>query len=198
MNVYYYSRVSQLSIDLLRLMDSYGVRNKFMLMCVDDMEQIPSGIVRIPTLVVNGINKPLVANEAIEWFENNKQFFVQQNAEMQGKINLYYMTKNLTDGQGPKGFSNCEQKGMSDEFAYTDTDIAQPKEFCSYGNDGDIIITPPKDGKMNNSSQKKLIGDLEEMRKTQEIEYSKIMKNEQVNKIIMMERDQLMKRRIGI
>jgi hypothetical protein len=181
-------------------MDSYGILNKFMLICVDDMKagDFPKGIERVPTLIVHGINKPLVANEAVEWFERNKQYFAQQNVEMQSKINLYNMAKSAAGNNAPKAFSNCEHRGVSDDFAYTDTDEAQQKEFCLYGNDGDIIITPPKDGTMNSSSQKKLLRDIEIIRKDQDAEHTKIMKQEQINKIISIERNQFMKKRMGI
>lgn len=199
-NIFYYSRVSKLCIDLLRMMESYNILNKFFLKCVDDMDvnSIPKGLERVPTLIISGIDKPLVANEAVKWFNDNRPYLIQQNMNMQNKKLIYNMTKNMYGNTGPKGFSTSELVGTSDNFAYMETDEAQPKEFCRYGNDGDIIYTPPKDSKINDSSQKQLLTTAEELRKTQEKEFASVMKHDQIDKLIEKERDQLMKNRMGL
>lgn len=198
MNVFYYSRVSKLCLDLICMMDNYGILTRFKLKCIDDMQELPKSLERVPTLVVIGIDKPLVANEAVKWFNDNRLFLQQQSSELQDKKLLYNMTKNMYDQQGPKGFSSNELGGLSDDFAYTEADQAQPKTFCLYGNDTDVILTPPKDGKINEETQKKLLAEFEKTQKSQESEYRVIMKQEQVNKLIQKELDQLKKDRTGI
>jgi len=201
-NIFYYSRVSKLCIDLIKMMESYGIINKFMLKCIDDMNpnQIPAGLERVPTLIVAGIDKPLVANEAVKWFNENRPYLQQQNAEMANKRIIYNLTKNATgeNNIGIKGFSN-EHEGISDNFAYMDTDAAQPKSFCQYGSDADnIIYTPPTDGKINAAQQKQMIAVADSDRTTQIKEYADVMKQEQIDKLIMKERDQLIKSRHGV
>jgi hypothetical protein len=197
-NVFYYSRISRLCLDLICMMDNYGILDRFKLKCIDDMQELPKSLDRVPTLVIIGIDKPLVANEAVKWFNDNRHFLQQQNSELQNKRLLYNMTKNMYNQQGPKGFSTSELDGVSDAFAYTDADQAQPKTFCSYGNDGDVILTPPKDGKINEETQKKLLGERQNIYKSQDEEYKVIMKQEQINKLIHKEREQLIKNRVGI
>lgn len=199
-NIFYYSRVSKLCLDLIRMMDNYGILNKFLLQCIDDMNDIPKGLDRVPTLIVVGIPKPLVANEAVKWFNDNKPYLQQQGSDLQNKKLLYNITKTMYDQQGPKGFSSNELEGLSDNFAYSDENFnyAQPKTFCLYGNDGDVIMTPPKDGKLNSETQKNLICEIEKNQKKQDDECKVYMKQEQLNKIMQKERDELMKNHLGI
>lgn len=198
-NIFYYSKFSKLCLDLLRMLESYNILNRFMLKCVDDPSfRPPDGLTHVPTLIVVGINKPLVANEAVAWFNNNKPYLIQQNAELQNKRLIYNMTKNMYDAQAPKGFSSNELSGTSDEFAYTDIDEAQPKVFCKYGDDTDCIVTPPKEKAMSNQVQSKIMGDVAAVRKQQEKEYSTMMKQEQIEILINKERNELMKNHLGI
>jgi len=197
-NILYYSRVSKLCLDIIKMLDNYNLLNHFMLKCIDDMKQLPASLTRVPTLIIHGINKPLVANEAVAWFNENRPFLQKQNSEFNDKKLLYNMTKNMYDTNGPKGFSVNELDGVSDAFAYTETDQAQPKTFCAYGNDSDIIVTPPKDGKINQVIQKKLLNDIQKSIKLQDEEYKTVMKQEQINKIIQKEQEQLIKNRVGL
>ena len=94
-NIFYYCRVSKLCIDLIRMMDNYSILNRFFLKCIDDMDatQIPNGLDRVPTLIISGIDKPLVANEAVKWFNDNRPYLIQQTRIANKKI-IYNITKN--------------------------------------------------------------------------------------------------------
>lgn len=185
--------------DLLKMMDSYGVLKRFYLKCIDDMERIPDGLERVPTLIVVGVGKPLVAKEAVSWFNQMRPMFVQENVEMQQKRIINNMMRNNIAG-GPKGYAQGEYDGISDTFAYTDVDMAQPKTFCDYGKGGeDVIYTPPRDGaKMVEADQKKYVLDLESERKRHEVEYSTVMKRDQIDAVMNRERDTLMREKLGI
>ena len=196
-NIYYFSKYSETCLNLLRLMDAHGIKNKFLMMCVDDMHELPTGLERIPTLIISGIPKPFVGNDALQWFNDNKVFFAQQTAEIQSKMHLYNMAKSA-DGSTMNGFIDCEHKGISDEYAYADTDMPQPKSFVEYGSDGNVIFTPPIDGKIKEDVQKRLIRDAVSQRNNQEDEYKKNMKQDQINILFMKEREKLMDRQMGI
>ena len=202
MNILYYSKFSTMCTDLLKLMDSYGVLNKFFLKCIDDMEILPKGLERIPTLIVVGVNKPLVAREAMEWFDSMRPMFSQQNNDMLSKKIMFNIMKNNTEANnGPKGYVHCEYDGVSDSFAYTNTDLAQPKTFCEFENDGSVIYTPQSEDKtmaIKDSEQKRYINDLQKNRKQQESEFSNIMRQGQIDAVIDRERTQMTKNRLGI
>jgi len=186
--------MSQSCIELLRQMNECGVINRFMLICVDDIENIPKGITTVPTLIIVGIPKLLVGPEAMQWLLNHRQIIIQQNATLQGKIHLHNMVKN---DDGLKGFSS-ELNGMSDDFAYTDVDCPQPKSFCGPSDQGDIIMTPPVDTKLNQSNQKKLINNLKNIRDQQETQTKENMKHDQIAKYMHKEQEQLWKTHMGL
>jgi hypothetical protein len=200
MNVFFYSKFSAMCTDLLKMMDSYKIINQFLLRCVDDMVQLPPGLERVPTLIVIGIEKPLVAKEAMTWFDGMRPIFLQQSSDTLNKQIMNGIMRNgMQSIQGPKGYANGEYDGISDSFAYTDVDMAQPKTFCEYGNDKDAIYTPPKDDtKINKQEQDRSIREMEQERKQQETEYANIMKRGQVEAVMYRERNQLMKERLGI
>lgn len=200
MNIYYYSKFSRMCTDLLKMMDDYKIINNFLLRCIDDMETLPSGLERVPTLIIAGIDKPLIAKEAIKWFNDMRPIFIQQCNDMQNKRILYGIMKNSMEAiNGPKGYTQGEYDGVSDSFAYTDVDMAQPKTFCEYGNDKDAILTPPKEEyKIRKDEQDNNVRNLEQSRKQQETEYTSIMKREQIESVMNKERNKLMRERLGI
>ena len=194
-NVCYYSRVCPLSRDLVKMMDSYGILNKFVLKCIDDMDprKIPQQLTTVPTLLIAGIDKPLVAKEAVKWFNDNRPYFTRQSEAQQSKQIIYNMTKTMYNG--PKGMSG-ELSGTSDEFAYCDVDEAQPKNFCKDVEDGNVIITPPMDNKIGGESQEKMIKQVEQIRKNQERDYGAEMKQDQIDRVMRIERDKLVRERL--
>lgn len=199
MNIFYYSKFSGMCTNLLKLMDNYKVLNKFLLKCVDDMPELPRGLERVPTLIVVGIDKPLVAKEAMIWFDNMRPIFAQQCADIQNKQIMYNIMKNNQLAmKGPKGYAEEEYHGISDSFAYFDVDMPQPKTFCEYGNEKDAIYTPPIDDKIKSDEQKRYIQKLEQDRRKQEGELVSIMKKEQIEAIMNNEREKLLKERLGI
>lgn len=197
-NKLYYSKISKLCTDLIKIMDSCGATRMFAMHCVDDMPVIPQGIDKVPTLMIYDIQKVLIGKEALVWFSENRIYYAQKNAELQGKKIIY----NNTIGEnntGPKAFSNTEDNGMSDTFAYTDVDAPQPKAFCpninGEHNDTDIY-TPPEDYKKNENhvnNMKKKITSMRNERRTQESQYSEQMKKDQINKILSIEQEKLLK-----
>lgn len=202
MNIFYYSKFSTMCTDLLKMMDSYKILNQFLLKCIDDMQQVPPGLKRVPTLIVVGVDKPLVAKEAVNWFNNMRPIFAQQSLDMQNKRIMYNIMRNSMQGMhGPKGYAQGEYDGVSDSFAYTDVDMAQPKTFCEYGNDSNAIYTPPKEDdkfRIKEGEQNRNIKELEQLRKQQESEYTSIMKREQIEAVMNKEREGLMRERLGI
>jgi len=200
-NVLYYSKFSNMCIDLLKMMDSYGVINQFCLKCIDDMAQMPPGLERVPTLIIVGVNRPFVAKDAITWFNNMRPIFMQQNTDMQNKKIMYnIMRNNMQAISGPKGYIQAEHDGISDGFAYTDLDSAQPKTYYEYNETNkDFIYTPPKeDMRMNRTEQDKLVKSIEAERKKYESECATNMRRDQIIAVMNTEKDQLIKNKLGI
>lgn len=194
MNIFYYSKFCLMCTDLLKLMDKYKILNRFLLKCIDDMQRIPAQLERVPTLIIVGINKPLVGKEALEWFNNMRPLFLQQYTERQIKNNI----QSLHALHGPKGYLDNEYNGISDSFAYTEVDIAQPKTYSQYDNNT-VIYTPPDENSIiKKDEQERNAIELDKMRKKQDEEYALIMKREQVETVIRKEREKLIRDNLGI
>lgn len=191
-NVLFYSKYTATCLDLLKLMESHNILNKFVLKCIDDMDenQMPKALKVVPTLLVSGIEKPLEGKEALIWFNDNRQFFLQQNAEQHSRQIVNNMSKNMMNG--PKGMSG-ELEGTSDMYAYCDVDEAQPKSFCKSVEDGDVIVTPPQDKKIVQGAQSTMIKQVDSIRKEQEKEYNDMMKQDHIDRLMQLERDKLIK-----
>jgi hypothetical protein len=180
-------------------MNNYGIIHDFNLQCVDDMNHIPPQLERVPTLIIRGVNKPLVGKEVAIWFNNNRLMFEQKNSQQQKKKILYNIMKNNKIQQkGPNGFSDLEYQGLSDNFAYTDIDNPQPKAYCDYNNNTNVIFTPPQDNKLSKREQLNSMKKLEQVRMKQEKETEINMKQEQINLLIENEKNNLMKSELGI
>jgi hypothetical protein len=167
-NLLFYSQKCKDSQDLINLLDHEKLLNKFKMICVDNNRQIPAQIQRTPTLIVNGIPKPLVANEAFKWVETMKSFrqIQQQTLAHQNQQILKQNMQRLT--QQRKGPSEFDQKGMnsglSDTFADVEKDTCLPHTYVPVGSTGQLIFTAPEEKKPEDKSveQKKRI---EEMNK---------------------------------
>lgn len=200
-NVLYFSKFTEMCRDLLKLMHEYNVLSQFYLYCTDGIpiEKLPANLDRVPTLVISGINKPLIGREAIEWFKVNRFTFIQNNEQLQYKKIMYNMMKTMQSETGPRGFSNIEHAGLSDAFAYTDIDFAQPKVYCNYGEDNSEIKTPEiNENKITESAQKKLLKMEEQDRNKQDKEIATLIKHTHVDVLMNKEKEQFFVDRLGI
>jgi len=188
------------------------------------MQQIPAGLERVPTLIVVGINKPLVGREALVWFDGIRQSLPvhsssssssssNSDSNLQNKQILYNINKqeqlsNSTQpnkqtqtnsnspagGTSPNGYSTVEHIGLSDNYAYTNSDNPLPKTFCEYGNDTNIIYTPPLEkSKLSKFQQDRTIKNLIQDRIMQEQSYVADMKKKQIDMLIYQEQLKLQK-----
>lgn len=188
---------------LMKLMNEYEILANFYLQCVDDMsdKDIPNDLERVPTIILCNYNKPLVAKEAMKWFDENRAFFLQLNNEREKKRILYNIYKNMGqfNTDGCNGYSNTEYEGLSDIFAYTDLDYAQPKIYCGFGKDNNIIFTPPKEKrKLTAQEQDRLITERETERSKQESQIAVNMNMERLNAVIKKEHKELINEQLGL
>lgn len=123
------------------------------------MKKIPSGIHTVPTLIIHGINKPLVGKETFIWLNN--------------WINMKSQKNTKTSESSIRGFSQQEMTGFSDQFAYLSVDSAQAKSFFVYGDEeNNRIIT-------GEEYQQKIDGD--QMRSSmRELNYSRNQEDKEI------------------
>ncbi len=157
----------------------------FEMICIEDLiaqkKQIPQNIKTVPALILPEMNTVLQGKETFEWIEKIRINMI--------KIN---MTKNMQQ-TGPNGFTNVEMGGFSDNFAYTMTDLAQPKSFLPYGKDDEYAIyTGIEIAKINNKDMDKLMKESENKRKDQEKSIGEIYENNRKDAILNYEKQKIM------
>lgn len=174
-NVFFYSEKCQLSRNIMQMLGNEGLVNYFYLFCVDNqLHNLPPGITRVPTMIVVGIDRPLVTTDIIGWI-NTMKFIKQQNIDKKNE------EKNRL-----AGFSNTEMGSVSDKFALTNKDMCLPQNYFGIGDEErNTIFTAPEFDKINKFNQKKLINQKERDRKEQDTkfnDYNKQQRMEAINK----------------
>jgi len=185
MNVVFFSKRCRDCSDLLTLLKNENLLGNFVLFCVDGrLNELPSGITVVPTMIVNSINRPLVGREPFEWV--NKVKFLRQT-NMSNQMLMQQNLMRMMQKTGPQGFRVDEMSGISDSFAYTKTDMALPHRYVNPGDDKTAIFTAAEQGKISKDEQKKRIEQIETERKAQDSQYSEIMKKQQLYAVMQSE-----------
>jgi len=171
-NVLFYSKQCSLSRQILNILNQEQFINFFVLFCVDGrLHEVPKGITHVPTMIVNGIDKPLVANDIMGWINNMKflKYNNPNNNQQQKKDRL-------------PGYTESEMNSISDSFAYTDKDSFLPQKYSGIGTEHmDPIITFPEFDKIKKDEFKKTINNENKSRKDQENTFSEHNKNLRIN-----------------
>jgi len=194
LNILFYSRKCKACLNLLTILKNENLLNYFKLFCVDDhLNSIPPQITTVPTMMVAGVNKLLVAKEIFEWIQNIKfinQQKVNENIDMIKKQLIQKIEK--TKSNTLPGFNNLTMNSISDNFAHTEKDDALPQYFLPCQKyDSDMILTAKETGdKIGKIDQIKKIRELESRRETQDLEFTAIMKENQIKAVINADKQQ--------
>ena len=94
---------------------------------------------------------------------------------------------------GPHGFTQTEMGGFSDNFAFTDVDVAQAHSFFGFGseNENTIFTAPEETIKINDVEQQQRTSSINSTRCDQDKEHSDMMKRGQINAVIEAEQQQM-------
>jgi len=165
-----FSKKCQSCANLIVILRNMNLLLNFEMVCLEDLiaqnRQLPPNIKTVPALIMPEINSVLQGKETFEWAEKIRINMIKMN-----------IAKNIQQ-TGPNGFTNVEMGGFSDNFAYTMTDLPQPKSFLPYGKDDEYAIyTGVEINKINNKELDKLVKDSEIKRKEQEKNLNEMMDN---------------------
>jgi hypothetical protein len=192
-NIIFYSQMCSDSNSLLKILQNENLLSYFKLYCVDGkLKDIPAGITAVPTMIVTSIKKPLVGIECFKWISQIKFLQQQQQNSREKQIIQQNILKfeNTNSNNGPSGFVQAEMSGLSDKYAYTKRDDAQPKSYSdANSNNGTAIFTAPEHGKINKGDQLKLVNDITKTRDNQDNHYSGIMKKQQIHAVLNNEKN---------
>lgn len=193
MNIIFYSRNCESSHNLMMLMKNIGILDKFKIYCVDDnLDAVPPHIKNVPTLITNikGNTHIMEFDEAVKWIQSIRYFKQCHIADQQKKMILMNMMKQA-QMQGPHGYSQGEMNGISDTFAYTDIDMAQPHSFCNYGDENAIFTAPEEKNKITKAEQNQKIAEYKAILEKQNENILFAAKKEQLNQIFAMEQQKI-------
>lgn len=180
-----YSKKCQSCANLIVILRNMNLLLNFEMICVEDLiaqkKQLPPNIKTVPALIMQDINVILQGKETFEWVEKIRMNMIKMN-----------IAKNAQQ-IGPHGFTNVEMGGFSDNFAYTLTDLAQPKSFLPYGKDDEYAIyTGVEVTKLNSRDLDKLMYDSNKKRKEQDQNLAEIMDNNKKDLILNYEKQKIL------
>ena len=180
-----YSKKCPSCANLIVILKNMNLLLNFEMVCIDDLiaqnRQLPPNIKTVPALIMPELNAVLQGKETFEWVEKMRMNMIKMN-----------IAKNMQQ-VGPNGFTNVEMGGFSDNFAYTMTDLPQPKSFLPYGKDDEYgIYTGVEVGKLGNRDMDKLIKDSQGKRKEQEKNISEAYENTKRDAILNYEKQKIL------
>ena len=167
-------------------------------------ELMKLGINFVPTLVVfnrdHKTNKIINQNifeekKAFEWVENicrNRRENIIKTTEQSRKL-IQSTNNRLRQEHGIMEHNPQESQGKSDTYAYwsdnmaNDKNIPQPKNYLAYGSDEQNKIITLNDNNHNKVSKfdtPKLLSEIENIRKTQDLQIDSINQTHHLNVVI--------------
>jgi hypothetical protein len=176
-NILFYSRQCAMCSNVLNILKNENLISHFKLFCVDDnLNSIPTGITKVPTMMVTGVDKLLVESEIFEWIKQVK--FLKQNIN-----SIQHNVKN----NGPIGWIEHEMNGKSDGYAYKDVDKAMMHAYSGFNETSNDIYTPKESNKKINFNQQfALINEVKNGRSEQDNIYEQMNKEQQLEKMLQL------------
>ena len=152
--ILFYSNKCQYCINLLSLIKSSGQQDNYKYISVDDQSiKLPDIIQKVPTLIVKGMNKPLVGKEIFSWISSQEY------------MNL--TTNNVTTTKNPnfKVDSLIANTIDINYISLTENDDDLNKKIVQFNKLNEIFITEDinkiiKDQKINEDLQTKKLSQL--------------------------------------
>ncbi len=180
-----FSKKCQSCANLIVLLRNMNLLLSFEMVCLEDLvaqnRQLPPNITKVPALILPEMNSVLQGKETFEWVEKIRMNMI--------KMNMAKAMQNV----GPNGFTTVEMGGFSDNFAYTITDLPQPKSFLPYGKDDEYAIyTGVEVNKINDKDMSKLMKDSENKRRELEKNVSENFEKSRQDAIYNYEKQKLL------
>ena len=181
MNIFFYSADCKYCYKLMGLLKNLNILKNFKLVLTDNNENIPSYIESVPTLVVNGHPKILVADDAFKWVKNimiiqknNEER--KNNSEIQNKKNIHIMSELINCQSSNNEPTNVEQNNFSNLFTFVDNNIdVENNYFINPKQKINSIFTGQEFDKIDLNEQKQLLDEQIKIREEQDIKNKQYM-----------------------
>lgn len=134
---------------LINIINNKTLQDKFKYISVDDNTiKIPEIIKSVPTLIVKGINKPLIGKEVFLWLESQDYLNIDTNNIYKNKMNPQFIIDNNT----------FQINGISQDLNYVsignderDTDLNYNKTSAQFNKINEMFITDDINKKIKDS-----------------------------------------------
>jgi hypothetical protein len=174
--VFFYSTECPNCSTMWKIMEQENFLQYFEKINIDKitLEQLQNlGITKVPALLLTFPNGSKVLREAEGSFAWLRELIQNRRNSMSQMINsnrlkILEKNKELNNNGGILEFSKTEMQGLSDDYAYLQSDVAQTKNFLLYGNDASqAILTFAEGTKMTQNDTKNKITEIESIRNQQ-------------------------------
>jgi len=176
MYILFYSNKCKYCESLIDILKGKNLYHGFKTISIDNNNNLPPYLTKVPTLIVPDINKPLEGKNAFMWvntvfnFNNETNNVNNETNNINNKFNNLNTISNKVSGPG--GFTKEEMGGISDSFAFVaDDNDKKMKKNYNYIEDGaenlDKDIEIPKII-LNNDNQQEQLNHMIEERKKQD------------------------------
>lgn len=192
----FYSVKCNECMNLLQVITNENISKMFIPICLDKYTstQISTlSIKEIPAIVISSDNnKPSVfegPQQCSNWLNSfivNRRKNIVNNVENNRK-NIQQAQNDIRKNEdGAIEYNENEMEGVSDNYAYSNVDVAQPKNYVLVGDEGNqhIVTANETENKLDKNGMRKQLMDLEMKRTTDTKEYVNIMEQSQIQKIV--------------
>jgi len=197
--ILFYSERCKMSTELRRILTNENILHYFEQHCVDGninyYKQL--GLTNVPTMIVPQVGKPLIAKDAFEWLQHRKFLMQQRSVESNRQIIQQSTNKyDQANNNNLLGFFKPEMGGFSDNYAFTNADVAQHQAFFGYKDeDNNAIYTSPEEKKKITKADFAKIGkNIENERKKQSADLKDFQHKQQIQDVIRSEIKKVMEK----
>lgn len=147
----------------------------------------------VPAIVISAENQPAAIFEGpqkcSQWLNNftfNRRKNLAQHVDQQRKLIQKAQAEMRIQEDGAIEYAEAEMDGISDNYAYNHTDLCHPKNFVSIGDEDKYSIMTPQlvEGKVDESTMKKYLAELESSRMAENNQFMKQMEQSQIKSVI--------------
>lgn len=192
----FYSNRCNECMNLWQVINNEGIVKMFIPVCVDNFtsEQFQNiSIKKVPAIVVSAENqRPAIFEGPVkcsQWLNNftinRRQNLIRQVDQQRRLIQKAHVSARTQDN-GPLEYSEAEMGGVGDEYAYTGTDLSQPKNFIPVGQEENYFISTPlmNENKIDMNTLKRNLADLENSRSNENQQFMQMMEQNQIRAVI--------------
>ena len=164
-NILFYSNKCKFCKQMIKLINDIDNINSYKLICIDNNSKNFPYIQRVPTLLINSIEKPIVGINAFNWIQSRSQFNNNTN-NINNNANKHLNPKfNVLLNKKNERLTGSSQE--TDIYSFISDDKTD-RIHSFYNSDQERIYTLPEGEKINKINQKKKLNKLLNLRNQQD------------------------------